>query len=1021
MDEVAVHTWVKAQDAAGRVILKGHKRGDRRDEQVSEIVSSFYSISQGHPLHLIYAFESVTRNGAPISRDDVDRIPPCPDGDIRSYYGSLWTGLTPAARDTLHMLAGSQFHWPSSGIRQCAGGYEEIDFLLEPRESGMVPFHSSIFAYVRERSDHADAYQALLPRVTSWLETAAPAFWRWGWLWLSKARQGQYEDLMREATRAWVIESLAEGWPDHQIAAILGVAERRAFDDGDLPKTVELRLLKIRVLNGAEFQVSDSASFVAAAIQASSNWQQLRNLADNIQNLPRNEVSLLPTIAPPDLREELGTAALQELARRINVWIELRHKSEQDFIALARLFVKAAAYVGGDSVGRALRFVLGFREPEELVRFFVQWLGNADNLDGLIFVHGKLQAKKWQDVRRAIYDEVVRTCCVIGADLTTRLLAPDEAIAPLSACWFRLHRPTVSHEMLLPVAAPNLFRDDHRFGRDPGLEAFFVNVFFSALATSLVAEGDHSYVYPGVPRADIGWMRLAINTLETIARQVSRGELGGFSAPWLGAADVAELKHGPNTENEYLLYASFRRALLKIALDLHLISADGATSNVSSGALEIARASVHWSDEIWLAENVENQKAILDATGAATLVKEAAEKEAATVTQFHERCDRWVELARFCDLYELDGSRQFMVRASECLMGYGYHKDLWAIDVLDAVREVHQAGARPALPFLKDLVPIIDEITEFTDGDETGYARSAMIEVVAQTYPDRLPQFFRHYLDNDERRYADENLQQFTHVQGFESEFERALPETYLDHHTLSQLEKEAQRSSVATSIHAAQIAFLGGKPEDRHERRGTARKKPRKPRRDPTRLGSSDFSGLVKVVSGNFPYEHRKEFMGDWLRHWTDAGEGKQALASIEAYFEDGGSTFHADDILDDAFLASLRIEGKAKAYRWLVKGHTCRSGWASYYHSEEEVMNRLKLAAKHYGAKWLDYIRDTAGPANWRRRRESFSIGQRHLVRFLILVGQEEVAANVTETFVRVLRQEVSDLPSLEAPWFQ
>ncbi|MQB46454.1 hypothetical protein DXT94_31595 [Rhizobium sp. ICMP 5592] len=80
MDEIAVHTWVRAQDAAGRIILNDRQRADKRDEQISEIASSFYSISRGHPLHLIYAFESVTRNGSPISHDDVDRIPSCLGG-----------------------------------------------------------------------------------------------------------------------------------------------------------------------------------------------------------------------------------------------------------------------------------------------------------------------------------------------------------------------------------------------------------------------------------------------------------------------------------------------------------------------------------------------------------------------------------------------------------------------------------------------------------------------------------------------------------------------------------------------------------------------------------------------------------------------------------------------------------------------------------------------------------------------------------------------------------------------------
>jgi hypothetical protein len=221
---------------------------------IDEIARAFFDISQGHPLLLIYAYEAVIREGRPICADEIRLLPPCPDGDIRTYYKGLWVRLSAEAKNILHMLAGSDFFWPSLGIRQVFEDFSEVDFLLEPRNGGMVPFHSSIFAWVRERRDHAETYQALLPKIINWLGHDAPEYWRWGWLWLAKAQVGDHRDLLAGATRDWVVESLAKGWPDRQIENILAAAEEKTFQDGDLPRTISRRSLKTRVLNAREFQ-----------------------------------------------------------------------------------------------------------------------------------------------------------------------------------------------------------------------------------------------------------------------------------------------------------------------------------------------------------------------------------------------------------------------------------------------------------------------------------------------------------------------------------------------------------------------------------------------------------------------------------------------------------------------------------------------------------------------------------------------------------------------------------------------
>jgi hypothetical protein len=59
MDEVVVHRWVVQQDRARPLILRFDPTPERRCEMIDEIARAFFEISQGHPLHLIYAYEEL--------------------------------------------------------------------------------------------------------------------------------------------------------------------------------------------------------------------------------------------------------------------------------------------------------------------------------------------------------------------------------------------------------------------------------------------------------------------------------------------------------------------------------------------------------------------------------------------------------------------------------------------------------------------------------------------------------------------------------------------------------------------------------------------------------------------------------------------------------------------------------------------------------------------------------------------------------------------------------------------------
>jgi hypothetical protein len=315
-------------------------------------------------------------------------------------------------------------------------------------------------------------------------------------------------------------------------------------------------------------------------------------------------------------------------------------------------------------------------------------------------------------------------------------------------------------------------------------------------------------------------------------------------------------------------------------------------------------------------------------------------------------------------------------------------------------------------------------ITEFTDGDETRHLRTEFIEVVAKLAPDCLPSLYAHHLAEDDYSLADTCLVEFAKIMNIESPVGSALARTFIDARTLNILEKRADNESAALTLLEVQNVFLGrtqpaDNVKDTTEEQLSDRKK-EAAKVDPKTFEMNDFQGVAKAAS-DIHYKNRPEFMSTWLYHWKDLGKATIALNSILTFFEASEITYGADEILDDAFRVSLAVEGKNAAYPWIVRAHIHRHGWQSYYTSEEETLTRLGLVAQHYPDRWLQYIYDTSLPTPYfRLRNSSFVMGQKYLVRFLMMVGQIELADTITTAFIDTFVEEVREQPIPDAPWF-
>lgn len=810
MDQGAVHQWMIAQNQAGRVRLHEPARfAENIDENIGSISSAFFQISNGHPLHLIYSFETLVRRGAEFTPDEILLLPVCPDGDIRKYYQGLWGRLSSNARQIIHLIAGSDFHWPPVGIRRCVGPIEEIDHLLEHRRGGVIPFHGSILAFVRERSDHDASFRALLPEVIQWLEQDAEEYWRWGWLWLMQAKMGNCKDLLQKTTRAWAMASLSAGWPDQQIVAILLEAERKAFEDGDYSRTIELRSLKTRLLN-AEFQMQNAAELHECAIRSAANTQQIFNLADQLPTLKERQIVTLARASYKEAPDVLAEC-VEELRRRVNAWIDLRHRPEREFTALTQEFLKVIALASDIKIKSLLNFLRGFR-GHEMFGFCIEYLTRERRLDALIEIARNLKSSDWPECVLLVHDAIVRTAAMRGVNIGARYLPRKRPVSPLFACWLRYHKIKENLPIAKPIVKHDIVREYYEHGKNEDLEKFFSDVFFYTLAC-LLRGRDFSSLRPGGERkGSAGWIDTAITFLEQTARQIaSGGSQLTFATPYYEGDAIEPVKWQSASDAGHRQYLAFKQALRHIAVDLQFLKTPTrSVPHLSLSEIKNVRLSPHWEEGAWVAHQVEAQLPLLDLDAAKDTLHAAAQTQDATITPFNERAEKWTELAQFALLYSLPEVNALILRAANCMLGYYWRKDLWLAEVLDSIAEVHEKHAADGLQWLHKLVPIVERITEFTDGDETDSIRTDLIDTVAKVHPDRIPVFYAHHIAQDEYRYAEDALSAHCRILDFSHPISIALAHTFVERRDVVELGKLKEGGNRrAGKLEVDQVRFL--------------------------------------------------------------------------------------------------------------------------------------------------------------------------------------------------------------------
>lgn len=1037
MSQAAVHRWLHFQDKAGRLNLKV-AGWQTRDHVSRALAQAFHDISNGLPLHLIYSFEAITQTGNALTADDVAALPACPTGDIRDYYRSFWKRIRGKAQTILHVLAGLEFGPPPFAKYDCFGRSDEsltafslIDHLLDYQETEVRPFHGSLFAFVRDLPEHRETFQTHAADVLNWLETSAPDYWRWAWLWITKAQLGDSSDLLTGPSREWAINALVAGYPIEQITSILDHAEKVAFDVFDLPRLLSLRSLKERTIDAPTFQTNEWPLFREVGVSLSSDPSVGAILRAELHKAPAGLIPFIVSNSEDSLRAQLTQDAIDELYRRASLF-DIEKNGYDDQSELAHVLVTVLANTKTENFNRVLTLATrNAHAPDTLMAAYSRASLLASNYDN-VFAAGKRCA--CPDLDR----DVLAALCIEG--LAPASIPGLKAVThPAVRCLALLKGGGVARRSRIKKDLSHLFAGVDHPATMPAaaMRGVIYEAFFASLAAGL--SGGSAQGWSKIPPdAQSTWLCKAVRALEQLAVGVVKR--WQTSRQW---PTVRYIYHAfdfqPPTSSSFAELRSFgavRLALRDIAVELCTI-AKGLDANAHIGVDDIKFASLSpfWLDELWLDAFSERRLPLHTPKAAQIFVTRVGSDFDTKITEFNERATTAVKLAMFASDHGLVPlAKKELKRAIGCLLGYGWHKDMFAFDVLESLDLLAKDGDEAARKTLVDLAGEFEALTVYTDGDETGYARADYYKAISEHFPERMPACYAHLIRNEEWRYAEGLATSIVETDQVESRTGLALLESYIDPGEIRALERNDSASRPYIQKALAAVRWKTGRairatPENEESQAAGyldsndndwSPEKAEVSVPNPCDFPPGRLSDYLSEVRDIRHYDYKQDLVTVWLRYWMAAGCADKALADFDTVASDTRSFLDHENALDVAFEIALEVQGRSKAFPWLIRAHIARFGWYRRMSSDEEAQARMRAVAQHYRGQWREFIKKTANPRYAvGAASNGIHIGLSRLVYFLTEVGEVDLARSYTLEMARIFREELKEQPIETPEW--
>jgi hypothetical protein len=1042
LDLNAVEKWLRHHEDS----LPRYGNDSVPDHVIERLAEAFFRKSSGHPLHLRYTLKALQERDMPMTEKNIERLPGCVHEDITAYYGDLWLTLPEESRRVLHLLAACRFPWTRQGLLECLdpeghgrsnvrSALRQISHMLMQDELGLRAFHGSLLVFTQGLPEHEDYSSAMKSLALRWLRAAAPDYWRWAYEWTLEAELGNDEPIRQGPNRGWLIDALAKRRPRRQIEDILSRSTWVSIERGDLPRAVEVGLLRDYGYNAFQFDYKVLEALLYPQLKVADDPHLNARLRASLSRLKDGEIVLLAEDEMDRGNVEFVERCVDELSGRLRVD---QSRSEDAWQTLLTSLVSVVAILAGAEPYKVLDFIVRNREGKygaRMLSAFAKELRTrreAGRLRLALDYRPDSSAGQGEELTPGERSILMRHAVLLSLeeklDLDAQVRDERNAGDPFPAIYAvaRKQDDVGTEVTTLPgVELLSLKRYQQRERADT-IDDLFYNAFFGMLANHLrgIAERNERWL------RDIGetsWAHRFMHELNAIARDWAQLFAAG-APPGLGwfykkIGAVARPERSEENDIYVLGYTNAaEKAARQIGFDLLILSeASGREASISVQDLQTAFSSKYCNTYGWIAEYVAGRRRKLDADAVSWLIASQVEDLASAVEEFPERAWRFAVLAGLAVLHGLEEEGAGLIReAASNQVAHGNHKDMLFFAVLAVIQAGHKASLPQAREWLLQLAPALARIRDFTDKDETGALPRELADTLAEVAPNLLPAYYLWLETQEEFSDAIYAFRVFLGVADLSSPINQAVAKTAADEGSLRVLSQRADagdegaRTALESLIEVLGQDALREKPEEGSD--SDSREYKREPPPPAADYPPTRFGDYLKAMQESRSY-WSEDGINSWAEHWIAAGRHEDVFKALEAAVSRGVDVRNYDRMFDLA----LRLYGRERAYPWLVKAHKEGNGWYSYWTPKEEAVRRWEIIKQYYPERWLEFIKNTKR-SDGERPWDGVAIGHmmfKRLVQYCYFMGQRGTAELVSAQIVRSSLELVSPLMLAVPEW--
>ena len=1012
----SIFEFLKYQVDSGRIQLNCHE--DQIEEEIQTAAEKLLNITTGYPLHVIYSYEFLAQNGKTLSSWEIEKLPPCSNNNIETYYQKLWKNLTHKQRDVLHLCSGFQFAWPRNAIGlildDLNDDYPSVDavtHMLFEGIAGIRPFHESLVVFVRNLSDHQTQINTLLPHVCKWLDNGAPSHLKDAWLWSSIARTGDTSSLREGISRDWLLDHLIEGFPIKTSIRLLSEAETYAFKELNYAEAYKHRALKTRLLNGPEFQTWDEPSLRTLSLVNASDSAIDQEISSQNEYSP-TKLAIL-SIALWYRRDNKRAVIIAQKAidryRSKNKLLNSNNRQSEE--AETTLIIQAGVLTDTLNYDALFKRDSFSNWPDAYVNALKEACITKRDIDLLIKARKNLAHNSIYYARN-IELSTIRISIIEDADISARTEYDLFTHQKLSA--------------LIKIISKNNYFNIQTYIFEPQNSSSveidgslsYHQWFFSSLITRLEAEGDFSWLPVQATNKDAD-ISIHFNVLNELADSAAQKLITDDSLSFDYMCSLLPKKSLLDeiqweTRSADIL---FKREWIEISADCHLLTTK---SQISLEMLDTVVDSENfrmdwlrlWYKDVGLK--------LLDDDAVKRLSELELARQSTELEETIEYSNSNLELAKIACRH---GDRNLFYKhlriSWDYVLGYGHHKDHTIFDVLTAIKYLSTALPDEALKLLERISPIVFNVSEFTDGDGTRHSKHSISSLLASLNPQTAASIYEQELKDGEWYYSEETLSSLVKNSDFSLPIVRRLFLTGLHsdcYLTLQKLIDSDNQSAVDIAEEVENQLGIEIIYELKEEK--TSNTSLEKININPADYPPQCLEDLIFALKGKYS---TSDFWKVWYEYWVKQGKETELVDILHPIVS--SLTDRLDDkrqLIDKLFISQKKLKGKTKAFGLLVAAHNAMNGWSDWYERSGSSLNRLKILSEVYPNRIDEFIKlTTEQPYSWLDKFGKLIIPNDKLVFLLTESGRTAEAVEFVGVMIDKLEEDTRNLSLNKPDW--